>query len=429
MPKELHAVIYDGSCGFCVGNLKWLGFLDRLHLFQSVPYQAADLHVRFPSLRQAECEKSMHLVLSDGRVFSGADAFREIFLRTPLLFWLGYLMRMPPLPWASKRLYAVLARNRYRLGKACKWHGPLALFILALSALTHSRSAQSSPGPIVKGKDFQTLATQQIRFVSLKKSDQALFADQNLLRRVDLKGDQTAVRNQGRRDACTYFVTTALVESFIKKSTGKELDLSEEYLAWAAKTKKKMRSAEEGSSVAVNAAALQDFGWMREEDFPYQPSWFEPGFPCAGQKEKTVVKSLCYSHYGPDEEKSKLIVKESHLVFAVLGSRSIDIVRSLSRTSSPVAFSLLGHPEMWALTRSTGNLYLTRQWKQACTRAPKLCGGHVVLVVGYDLEKKNFTFKNSWGKEWGREGYGTIPFDYVDQMSDRKLLTVRSASN
>ena len=40
-------------------------------------------------------------------------------------------------------------------------------------------------------------------------------------------------------------------------------------------------------------------------------------------------------------------------------------------------------------------------------------GGHAVLAVGYDMDAKTFLVKNSWGKEWGQNGYFTIPFSYI----------------
>jgi hypothetical protein len=35
-------------------------------------------------------------------------------------------------------------------------------------------------------------------------------------------------------------------------------------------------------------------------------------------------------------------------------------------------------------------------------------GGHAILVVGYDAD--GFMFKNSWGVEWGRQGYGYLGY-------------------
>lgn len=42
-----------------------------------------------------------------------------------------------------------------------------------------------------------------------------------------------------------------------------------------------------------------------------------------------------------------------------------------------------------------------------------MLGGHAILLVGYDDTRKLFKFRNSWGKEWGNEGYGRIPYAYI----------------
>lgn len=113
-------VIYDGGCGLCAGNLKWLYRLDTLKKFDAMPYQAKDLAQLFPHLNIEDCHTAMHLVFPDGRIYAGTDAFRQIFLRMPLMFLVGLLMFIPPLPWILRRLYPLLARNRYRLGGTCE---------------------------------------------------------------------------------------------------------------------------------------------------------------------------------------------------------------------------------------------------------------------------------------------------------------------
>lgn len=40
-------------------------------------------------------------------------------------------------------------------------------------------------------------------------------------------------------------------------------------------------------------------------------------------------------------------------------------------------------------------------------------GGHCVSLVGYDKAKKLFLVRNSWGTDWGQDGYFWMPFDYV----------------
>jgi predicted DCC family thiol-disulfide oxidoreductase YuxK len=112
-------VIYDGTCQICAGNLKWLHRLDTLHRFDAMPYQAEELLTLFPHLHLDECQNALHLVFPNGKTFTGADAFREVFLRMPLMFPVGLLMSVPPMPRILRRLYPWLARNRYRLGGTC----------------------------------------------------------------------------------------------------------------------------------------------------------------------------------------------------------------------------------------------------------------------------------------------------------------------
>jgi len=54
-------------------------------------------------------------------------------------------------------------------------------------------------------------------------------------------------------------------------------------------------------------------------------------------------------------------------------------------------------------------------------------GGHAVMAVGYDDTVKKFNIRNSWGTEWGREGYFTMDYDYLTNrdLSD-DFWTVRS---
>src|SRR5215471_7650592 len=131
-------VIYDGACGICAGNLKWLYRLDTLKKFDAMPYQAEELQVLFPNLKIEECQNAMHLAFPDGRTYTGADAFRKIFLKMPLMFPVGVIMSIPPIPWLLRKLYPLLARNRYRLGGQCE---------LIIPGRPSAKTAQKSQPP------------------------------------------------------------------------------------------------------------------------------------------------------------------------------------------------------------------------------------------------------------------------------------------
>ena len=42
-----------------------------------------------------------------------------------------------------------------------------------------------------------------------------------------------------------------------------------------------------------------------------------------------------------------------------------------------------------------------------------IVGGHAVMVVGYDDSAQTFLVRNSWGPNWGMDGYFTMPYAYL----------------
>jgi C1A family cysteine protease len=40
-------------------------------------------------------------------------------------------------------------------------------------------------------------------------------------------------------------------------------------------------------------------------------------------------------------------------------------------------------------------------------------GGHAMTIVGYDMAKRAFLVRNSWGEDWGQKGYCWFPFKYL----------------
>jgi C1A family cysteine protease len=50
-------------------------------------------------------------------------------------------------------------------------------------------------------------------------------------------------------------------------------------------------------------------------------------------------------------------------------------------------------------------------------RSERLLGGHAVLAVGYDDASQRFLVRNSWGTDWGMDGYCTMPYGYLTDPS------------
>jgi C1A family cysteine protease len=56
----------------------------------------------------------------------------------------------------------------------------------------------------------------------------------------------------------------------------------------------------------------------------------------------------------------------------------------------------------------------------------KVVGGHAVMAVGYDDATQRFLVRNSWGDDWGKKGYFTMPYAYLtDPQLAADFWTIR----
>jgi len=45
-------------------------------------------------------------------------------------------------------------------------------------------------------------------------------------------------------------------------------------------------------------------------------------------------------------------------------------------------------------------------------------GGHAISIIGYDDTKQAFIIRNSWGKEWGEQGFGYVSYEDASGVGD-----------
>jgi hypothetical protein len=60
----------------------------------------------------------------------------------------------------------------------------------------------------------------------------------------------------------------------------------------------------------------------------------------------------------------------------------------------------------------------------------KILGGHCIILVGFDNNKKYYKFINSWGPTWGDKGFGYLPYEYIKNIRlSNEFYIIKNISN
>ena len=121
-------VLFDGQCNFCrrqIDNLRRFDGKDRLRFLSLHDPSVADL---YPDLSFAQLMDQMWVVSPSGEKFGGADAFRYLSKRLPLLWPIMPLLHLPFCMPLWRYLYKQIAKRRYKIaGRNCDEGGTCTL--------------------------------------------------------------------------------------------------------------------------------------------------------------------------------------------------------------------------------------------------------------------------------------------------------------
>jgi C1A family cysteine protease len=211
-------------------------------------------------------------------------------------------------------------------------------------------------------------------------------------RKIDYTSEMSPVKDQGLFGACTGFAICGVKEWQEQKEHNQEVkagkfdhrdnkyyDLSEQWIYWNAKKIDEWPN-EEGTSIRDGLRVLKKIGVPVEKAWPYQG----------------MTK-------GKPESWAKLVALWSLARRYNRLDNLSQIVYGLNK--SPVILGFGTYEEIFDVS---GNGIIPNP------RRPEYCyGGHAVCVVGYDNDTGYLKFKNSWGTDWGKEGYGYLSYNYV----------------
>jgi C1A family cysteine protease len=104
--------------------------------------------------------------------------------------------------------------------------------------------------------------------------------------------------------------------------------------------------------------------------------------------------------------------------------RNLEQMKGCLAEGYPFVFGFTVYDSFESLAMSkTGKLNLPK-------KTEKILGGHAVLAVGYDETVKRFIVRNSWGNNWGLQGYFTMPYAYLTEENlSADFWTIRIVEN
>ena len=107
-------VLYDGGCSLCRASVARVQRFDSHQRITFLSLHDPSSQTRFPQIDRELAMRSMQAVDTRGRVWSGADAWARIGLLLPGWNVLAWILLIPGIHWMAAKIYAWVARNRYR---------------------------------------------------------------------------------------------------------------------------------------------------------------------------------------------------------------------------------------------------------------------------------------------------------------------------
>ena len=219
---------------------------------------------------------------------------------------------------------------------------------------------------------------------------------------VDLRPWCSPIEAQGELGSCTAHAGVGMVEYFEIRAFGKHVVGSRLFLYKVTRNLLHW-TGDSGAFTRSMMGALVLFGLVPEEYWPYNIADFD--------KEPTA---FCYAYAQNFQS----------IDYYRLDPPGITTIKLLNQIKINISAGL---PAICGFTIYSSYLQGKVTGKIPFPTADeKIIGGHAVMVVGYDdnLKIKNsnigsaettgaFLIRNSWGTEWGIEGYGWLPYQYV----------------
>jgi len=197
---------------------------------------------------------------------------------------------------------------------------------------------------------------------------------------IDLRPKLQDVRNQGTTSMCAAFSAATIKEY----QESKDMSLSEHFSPeWVYHHRENQES--DGMYVRDVMRIMQKRGVPREVSWKFG-------------EDKTTNKTLW---------KSLENESANHTIERYARCNTIEDTKKALHLCGPCIISVPVYRD--------AQQYSDQIWKKYSGN-DKMIGGHAMVIVGYT--NKNFIIRNSWGRNWGKNGYVYMDFDDFEHIWD-----------
>jgi C1A family cysteine protease len=214
---------------------------------------------------------------------------------------------------------------------------------------------------------------------------------------VDLRAFCSPIEDQGELGSCTANAGVGMLEYFERRAFGKHMDASRLFLY---KVTRELLgfSGDDGAYLRDTMKAMVLFGIPPEKFWPYDAARLndEPTAFCYSYAQS--YQAIDYYRLDPPNTTAATVLTN---------------IKTNLAAKLPAMFGFSVYSSIPPSGDGKGEIPYPG-------KGDTLEGGHAVLAVGYDDQKKIGTNKgallirNSWGTGWGDKGYGWLPYAYVE---------------
>lgn len=209
------------------------------------------------------------------------------------------------------------------------------------------------------------------------------------VKKIDMRDLCPAVYDQGQLGSCTANAICAAYEfDEMKEQEEKVFTPSRLFVYYNEREMEGHVDEDSGAEIRDGIKSIATVGVCPESEWDYDISKFTEKPPAECYETAKKHKSVEYKRVAQSLEQLKACLIEGFpIVFGFLVYESFE--------SPDVA--------------KTGVMTMPGRHEQ-------VLGGHAVVCVGFDDDKKCFVIRNSWGTTWGDKGYFYMPYDYMTNV-------------